>query len=217
MIWPWTGFPTWSLVMSRCRKKMALRCAKTLKRDSRTSHIPIILLTAKTSTDARIRGFGEGADAYLPKPFNEEELSVRIEQLLELRKNLQQRYQQMGYLLKSGPSTAKTGFEKEDAFMKKLQQTVDEHLADLNFGTTQLCEAMGMSRSHLHLKIKALTNKSTSVFIRTIRLHKARQLLQQGHLNVSQVAMEVGFRNLSYFSRKFSEEFGYPPNKLIHS
>ena len=99
--------------------------------------------------------------------------------------------------------------------MARLQKIVEGHLDDAGFGSTQLCEAMGMSRSHLHLKIKALTNRSTSIFIRTIRLHKAKELLQKGELNVTQVAFEVGFNDLSYFSRTFTEEFGVNPQNVI--
>ena len=101
--------------------------------------------------------------------------------------------------------------------MAKLLKIVEDNLDNTDFGPTQLCAAMGMSRSHLHLKIKALANRSTSIFIRTIRLHKAKELLQQGELNVTQVAIEVGFNDLSYFSRKFSEEFGVSPQKVVPS
>ena len=99
--------------------------------------------------------------------------------------------------------------------MEKLQKIAIDNLDNTDFGPTQLCAAMGMSRSHLHLKIKALTNLSTSIFIRTIRLHKAKELLQEGELNVTQVAFEVGFSDLSYFSRKFTEEFGVNPQKVL--
>ena len=101
--------------------------------------------------------------------------------------------------------------------MAKLMRAVEEHLEDTNFGPTQLCQAMGMSRYHLHLKIKALTNRSTSIFIRTIRLHKAKELLQKGELNVTQIAFEVGFNDLSYFSRTFTEEFGMNPQNVVPS
>ena len=196
-------------------KKDGFEVCDTLKNDDRTSHIPIVLLTAKGSVESRIEGLERGADAYLSKPFNEKELFVRLEKLAELRRLLQQRYQHVSPPADAVETGPVTGFEKEDAFMEKLQQTVIDNLDNTDFGPTQLCAAMGMSRSHLHLKIKALTNLSTSIFIRTIRLHKAKELLQEGELNVTQVAFEVGFSDLSYFSRKFTEEFGVNPQKVL--
>ncbi|MEZ5038688.1 MAG: two-component regulator propeller domain-containing protein [Saprospiraceae bacterium] len=199
-------------------EKDGFEVCDTLKKDDRTSHIPIVLLTAKASVESRIQGLERGADAYLAKPFNEKELFIRLEKLAELRRLLQQRYQHIRLPAETiqSPATA-TNFAKEDAFMAKLQKIVETHLDNTDFGPTQLCEAMGMSRSHLHLKIKALTNRSTSIFIRTIRLHKAKELLQAGKLNVTQVAFEVGFNDLSYFSRKFTEEFGVNPQKVVPS
>ncbi len=198
-------------------KKDGLEVCDTLKKDERTSHIPIVLLTAKASVESRIQGLERGADAYLAKPFNEKELFIRLEKLAELRRLLQQRYQHIRPPTSAVQAEESSGFEKEDAFMSKLMKVVEEHLDDTEFGPNQLCKAMEMSRSQLHLKIKALTNRSTSIFIRTIRLHKAKELLQQGKLNVTQVAQEVGFESLSYFSRVFSEEFGVSPQKLLDS
>lgn len=198
-------------------EKDGFEVCDTLKNDDRTSHIPIVLLTAKASVESRIQGLERGADAYLAKPFNEKELFVRLEKLADLRRLLQQRYQHIRPPVVAIQSQEEEGFKKEDAFMIKLQKSVEENLDDGNFGPTQLCEAVGMSRSQLHLKIKALTNRSTSIFIRSIRLHKAKELLQQGELSVSQVVAEVGFNDLSYFSRKFKEEFGESPQKVANS
>ncbi|MEL7121875.1 MAG: ATP-binding protein [Bacteroidota bacterium] len=188
-----------------------------LKGDARTSHIPIVLLTAKSSVEARIEGFARGADAYLPKPFNEKELSVRLEKLLTLRQQLQQRYQNIKVLPEPASNSTSANFNREDEFITQLQQTIEENLSNANFGPTELCRAIGMSRSQLHLKIKALTNKSTSIYIRSVRLHRAKELLQRGDLNVTQVAFEVGFNNVSYFSKKFTEEFNVNPLKVYRS
>lgn len=191
-------------------RKDGFELCDTLKQDYRTSHIPIVLLTAKTSVESRIKGLEHGADAYLAKPFNQKELFVRLEKLIELRRQLQKRYQNV-----SAPLSAKgRAFRREDAFIAKLQKAVKANISDPRFGTAELCREIGMSRSQLHLKIKALTNRTTSHFIRSIRLHKARELLQQEDLNVSQVAFEVGFNDLSYFSRKFTEEFGVNPKDV---
>lgn len=197
--------------------KDGFELCQLLKTDDRTSHIPIVLLTAKAGIESRLEGLTRGADAYLAKPFNERELLIRLEKLSELRQALQLRYQNFQPSTRTAKPSPPAGFEKEDEFMTKLQRIVEEHLDETEFGPSQLCKAMGMSRSHLHLKLKALTNRSTSIFIRTIRLYKAKELLQQGDLNVTQVAFEVGFNDLSYFSRKFTEEFGINPQQLTQA
>jgi YesN/AraC family two-component response regulator len=176
----------------------------TLKKDVRTSHIPIVLLTAKSDEESRIEGLRHGADAYLAKPFNQEELFVRLEKLHELRLALQARYSSLETIEHSQHCI-------DDAFILKVRSIVEDHLSDDNFGVPELCKAIGMSRSQLHLKLKALTNRSTSHNIRAIRLHKAKKLLKTSDLNVTQVAYEVGFNDPAYFTRSFSEEFGVPP------
>lgn len=208
-----------SLIISdvMMRKKDGFEVCSTLKIDDRTSHIPIILLTAKAGVESRIEGLERGADAYLAKPFNEKELFVRLENLAELRRSLQQRYQSYQTSADVKLPPAPNNFEQEDAFMAKLQKAVENNLANTDFGPNQLSQALDMSRSHLHLKIKALTNRSTSIIIRTIRLHKAKELLQEGKYTVTQVAAKVGFKDLSYFSKKFTEEFGVNPQTLIPS
>ncbi len=177
-------------------------CA-TLKSDSRTSHIPIILLTAKADDDARISGLEKGADAYLSKPFNKEELFVRLNKLLELRAQLQEKYRAL-----DEPITAQN---QEDEFIKRIREEIEANLDDEFFGIQELCRAIGMSRAQLHRKLKALTGKSTSIFVRSIRLHKAKPILLNTDLNISQVAFEVGFSDPKYFSRTFNEEFGMTP------
>ncbi|MCB0567133.1 MAG: helix-turn-helix domain-containing protein, partial [Phaeodactylibacter sp.] len=179
------------------------------KNDERTSHIPIILLTARADVESRLKGLKGGADAYLAKPFNQKELLIRLEKLNELRRQLQARYSTM----EKQPAPASPS--PEDIFMEKLRKIVEAQLGDEQFGIPELCKAIGMSRSQLHLKIKALTGKPTSHYIRSLRLHRSRELLKEGGLNVTQVAFEVGFRDLSYFSRAFSEEFGHSPSDLI--
>ena len=182
----------------------------TLKNDERSSHIPIILLTAKADFDSKMSGLKKGADAYLTKPFKEEELLVRLEQLLILRKKLQERYKSQ---LALPQSTASTKHAAEDAFIEKFRQVVINNIAEENFGVAQLCRSLGVSRTQLHNKIKALTGLSTTGFVRSIRLHKARLLLQTTDLNVSEVGYEVGINNPAYFSRIYSEEFGEAPRR----
>ncbi|MDO8366983.1 MAG: ATP-binding protein [Saprospiraceae bacterium] len=179
---------------------------ETLKKDERTSHIPIILLTAKAAEADRIIGLRMGADAYLMKPFNKEELFVRLEKLLELRRVLQNKYARWEAVsMTEVPSTL------EDSFLRKLRFVVEEHLDDPNFDVPQLCQAAHLSNMQVNRKLKALTDKTPSRFIRSVRLHKAKELLQSTELNISEIAYEVGFSDPNYFSRSFSEEFGVPP------
>ncbi|NET37225.1 MAG: tetratricopeptide repeat protein [Cyanothece sp. SIO1E1] len=180
----------------------------TLKNDERTSHIPIILLTAKVDTEAKMAGLRRGADAYLAKPFNEEELSVRLQNLLELRQKLKQRYQNLEF---SAAEDGETQMSLEDAFITKLRKVIESKLQETDMSIQEVCREMGMSRSQLHKKVKALTNSSTTQIIRSIRLHKAKDLLQNAELTISEVAYDVGFKDPAYFSRSFSEEFGRSP------
>ncbi len=190
--------------------KDGFELCESLKTDQRTSHIPFILLTAKADDESRLSGLKRGADAYLSKPFNEEELEIRIEKLLDNRRMLQQRY---GSLENLSP-TNDIAVQQEDEFIVSLRQAVLDNIDDENYGIPEICRDMALSRSQLHRKLKALTDKSTSHFIRSIRLQKAKELLQTTDLNVSEVAYEVGFRNPRYFSTTFSEEFGVSPNEI---
>ncbi|MEM6377273.1 MAG: ATP-binding protein, partial [Bacteroidota bacterium] len=181
-----------------------------LKKDVRTSHIPIILLTAKSDAESRIGGLQQGADAYLSKPFNEKELLVRLAKLLELRQTLQERYLRLGGKIPTEFSNARL----EDDFIAKIQESIRANLSDETFGTSELCRSIGMSRTQLHNKLKALTGLSTSRYIRSIRIHEAKErLAKYPELNISDIAHATGFANLKYFSKIFSEEVGTSPSK----
>ena len=192
-------------------EKDGYEVCETLKTDERTSHIPIILLTAKASTEDRIEGLRGGADAYLVKPFHKEELFVRLAKLIELRKAMQASYS-------GGDVFSKTAVNKEpsldDLFLQKLIKTVEEKLDDPDLNPTYLCQVVKRSNTQVNRKLKALTGKTPSQFIRSIRLQKAVELLKTTDMNVSEIAYKVGFNDPNYFSRSFSEEFGYPPNSL---
>ncbi len=198
-------------------KKDGYEVCDTLKKDVRTSHIPIILLTAKSDADSRISGLEVGADAYLAKPFNEKELSVRLEKLLEIRKTLQQRYQSIGNEIFSDSPVS----NQEDTFILEIQNTIQQNLSDETFGITELCQALQISRAQLHNKLKALTGRSTSHYIRSIRIHQSKEMLiNNPKLNISEIAFETGFSNLKYFSKVFTEEIGTSPSqyrKSLHS
>ena len=191
-------------------EKDGFELCHTLKNDLRTRHIPIILLTAKADAASRLEGLGTGADAYLSKPFLQEELLIRLEKLLELRRKLQERY--AGSVKGNNPQ----GIEPtlEDLFLRKVQELVLAHLSEAVFSNLQLAKRMHLSESQLFRKIKALTGRSTAVYIRSIRLQKAKELLESSRFTVSEVAFQVGFNSPSYFSRVFSKEFGIPPKSL---
>lgn len=187
---------------------------KKLKTDLRTSHIPVVMLTARADTSSKIEGLKAGADVYLAKPFNREELFVRIEKLIELRKNIHKRYPS-NVIATLALEPDKTGRMKiEDTFIQKVNQILSEHLGDEAFGINELCRSLGMSRSQLYRKFRALTDISVHHFFRKLRLNKALELLHTSDLNITEVALETGFKNLSHFSKVFFEEFGVTPSQV---
>lgn len=205
-------------------EKDGLELCQTLKNDPRTSHIPIVLLTAKASVESRIAGLSRGGDAYLTKPFHREELVLILGNLLQSRRVLQERMK--ATLLAphaatdSSSATAPVASEQlavleiEDVFVQKLRQYTEENLANANLSMEELSRAMTMSYQNLHRKLTALTSLSPVQFIRTIRLQKAMSLLQTTRLSIGDVAFEVGFNDPKYFSRVFAEEFGKPPSAV---
>ena len=187
-------------------------CEK-LKKDLRTSHIPIIMLTARADTKSKMRGLKAGADVYLAKPFNSKELLVRIEKLIKLRKALQERYKMLVTLNGNEKPLENHIIDQDDDFIKKVRRTLEIHIHEEEFGITELCRALAMSRSQLYRKFAALTNTSVHRFIRKLRLVKAKELLHNTDLNVAEVAYDTGFKNPSHFSRIYSEEFGMAPSE----
>lgn len=191
---------------------------ETLKNDERTSHIPIILLTAKADVQSRLSGLRRGADAYLAKPFNQEELLVTVDNLLELRRKLQVKYRNWEVAESPNSSIPQSpnsqAPDPEDAFLKKLRSVVEANISDTGFDMAHLERALAMSRSQIYRKVKALTGKSPSLFIRSIRLHHGRHLLLTTDLTVSEIAYEVGYSALNNFSDAFLNEFGERPMKV---
>lgn len=184
-------------------------CRK-IKTDLRTSHIPVILLTAYNTLENNIKGFETGADDYISKPFNAKLLNARIRNLVETRIKLQEIFSKEIFI---NPKriTLNTLDEK---FMEKAISIVEENMTDPEFSVVSLGRELGMSRTNLFRKMKALTNHSASEFIRTIRIKKATQLLLSGY-NVSQVLYEVGISSRSYFNKCFYEHFKMTPSEYI--
>ena len=196
-------------------EKDGFEVCEALKNDERTSHIPIVLLTAKADIDSRLEGLSVGADAYLAKPFLKEELFIRLAQLVALRRKLQQKYTT---LLDSptleAPPAAPTEPSLDDLFLQKIHDLVMENLSEVEFGNEQLAQHMQLSQSQLYRKLKALTNRSVSIHIRSIRLQKGKELLENSDLTVSEIAYETGFTSPSYFSNSFTKEFGVSPSDV---
>lgn len=191
-------------------RKDGFEVTEFLKKDERSSHIPIILLTAKADVESRIAGLKQGADAYLSKPFDKAELLVRLDKLIELRKKLQARYSNPANL---SPLSEDTEFQQEDAFLTKVKSALEKDLSDATYDVTRLCLDLHISRPQLYRKIKALTNRSIASYMRFIRLQHAMNELKHSELSISEIAYQVGFSDPSYFTRAYSEEFGHTPSE----
>lgn len=182
----------------------------TLKNDPRSSHIPIVLLTARGDVESRITGLRQGADAYLVKPFHPEELLVILNNLIQLRDKLQARYKATAI----GEPVTVGSHSVEEIFLQKLRAIVAAELNNPELTMQEICRKMGMGHTNLNLKINALTGMPISLFIRKMRLHRAMELLGASELSVSEIAYETGFNDPKYFSRVFAEEYGAPPSSF---
>lgn len=196
-------------------EKDGYKVCETLKNDDRTSHIPIILLTAKADIPSRIKGLRQGADAYLSKPFHKEELLVRLQLMVEKQQKLAAHYQRKWQESSPTATAAVPSDEQgnlENAFLEKLTDILETNYGNEQFGLPDLCKKLGMSRSQLFRKMKAVLQMAPSDFIRSFRLRKAKYLLENTDLNVNEVTWKVGFSNPTHFSRIFKEEFGVSPS-----
>lgn len=185
---------------------------KTLKNNMQSSHIPIIMLTAKATQQDKNEGLNLGADGYLAKPFNTDELKIRVANLIKQRELLKEKYSQIT-LIENTESQEKL-LSMDEVFIQKAYKVIEMYISDSSFEASQFCEALAMSRTTMHRKLKALTNQSTTEFIRNYRLEKAHTLLRNKAGNVSDIAYQVGFESLPYFSKTFQEHFGLLPSEL---
>lgn len=185
-----------------------IEMTRELKNNRLTSHIPIIMLTAKGSEDSKIEGLEAMADDYLTKPFSVRELVVRIKNLIVLRNRLKRKYQDE-LLVNPAEVTTST---LDEAFLSKAIQVVEEQMSNENFAINILCDELAMSRPTLHRKLKALTNQSATEFINSIRLKHAARLIRQNAGNISEIAYKVGFNNVPYFNVSFKKQFGVTPS-----
>ena len=186
-----------------------IELCNVLKTDEKTSHIPIILLTAKTGDQNEITGLKTGADDYVIKPFNSDKLKIRVEKLIELRQKLQQRYSH-NFELKEISTTS-----IDQLFLNKLMAVLNEYITDSSFNSELLAKKMLMSRMQLHRKLKALTGLSTTAFIRNERLKLSLNLIKNSKQTVSEIAYQVGFNTPSYFIKCFKEVYNATPAEYI--
>lgn len=186
-------------------------CSK-LKSDPRTSHIPVILLTARSPLIYKIEGLETGADDYITKPFSLRVLNARVYNLLKMRKQLRERYSKEVYLQPTNFAIT----PPDEIFLAKAMDFIEKNMENPNLSVEEMGKVVGISRITLYRKIKALTNLTPIEFIRDVRLQRAAQLLDQRKLNVNEVAYMVGFLDLNYFRRCFKEKFGHTPKDYLN-
>ena len=187
-----------------------IELCNALKKDQRTSHIPVIMLTAKAEQEDKLEGLETGADDYLIKPFDARELKVRIANLIKQRALLREVYQSNSAF--QPKSIAVTSVDEQ--FLEDVKAAIEKNMDEESFSVVELSSIVGMSRSQLHRKLKALTDRSPNQIIRDMRLLRAKELLEKGAGNASEVAFMVGFNSLAYFSKCFSDAFGQSPSEL---
>jgi signal transduction histidine kinase/ligand-binding sensor domain-containing protein/DNA-binding response OmpR family regulator len=180
-----------------------------IKSDERTSHIPVILLTARAGDKERIEGYNTGADDYITKPFNFEILQSRIRNLITARESIRKNY--LKHMQISPKEISITSLDEK--LIQKALKIVENNISNPDFSVKELSSKLGMSRVHLYKKLSTLTGKTPIEFIRIIRLKRAARLLEKSQLTVSEVAYEVGFNNPKYFAKYFKAEFNILPSQ----
>jgi YesN/AraC family two-component response regulator len=185
---------------------------KRIKEDVRTSHIPVILLTALSDTDKKISGLKTGANAYITKPFENKLLKAQINNLLIAQERMQKAFTESQENWEADSNL----MPPDKKLMDKAIAIVDKHILDVNFTVEQLAAELSMSRSSLHRKMRALTNQSATEFIRYIRLKKAIKLMKEGNYNIDEIGYAVGFNSHSYFSQCFKKQFDKTPSTYLN-
>jgi signal transduction histidine kinase/ligand-binding sensor domain-containing protein/CheY-like chemotaxis protein len=187
------------------------KVCKALKEDFKTSHIPVILLTALSSRQHEKEGILVGADEYIVKPFEPSLLKIRVDQLLSTRRLLREKYNRENMLLPA----EKRAISPDDKFLQKLVDIIENNISDPSFGTVKISREIGVSRTQLYRKMAALTEMTVKEFIRSVRLKRACQLLLQKEMNISEIAYEVGFQQVAYFRKCFKELYKMTPSEYI--
>ncbi|RMG69834.1 MAG: DNA-binding response regulator, partial [Bacteroidetes bacterium] len=180
---------------------------QALKQDLNTSHIPVILLTARNTLDHQLEGLATGADAYVTKPFHTQVLKAQIANLIRSRQALRIRFAGG-----EGQAVELASTHLDEAFIQDLVHRIEVHLSEPDFRVQDLAREMGMSHSALYRKIKSLTGHTAKEFLINLRLRHAAKLLQAGGMNISEVAFAVGFSDPKYFSTSFKKQYGTSPS-----
>lgn len=191
-------------------KKDGYQLCNTLKNNSKTSHIPIIILTAKAGHENKIEGLTQGADAYLTKPFNAKELLLYSRNAIQSRQKMWNHFNTMNLTVVNDFDLVSV----DDKFIQKVFKTIRSNIDNEFFSVEDLAKSVGFSRSQLHRKLKALCNKSANQLIIEIRLNEAKIMLEKKQGTVSEIAYSVGYSNMSYFTKSFKEKFGLLPSKV---
>jgi YesN/AraC family two-component response regulator len=188
-----------------------LELCKKVKSTIETSHIPVILLTARTTVEQEIEGLETGADEYVYKPFHPRLLKLKVDKIIEARELLKQQFTKNTSFV----AREMTVTSADERFLQKAIDFVKENLSDVDLNIEKMSSILNISRVHLYRKLKALTNQNPTEFVRTIRLKQAAYLLTQGKLNVSEIAYLVGFNSHQYFTNSFQKYFGMSPTEFI--
>jgi YesN/AraC family two-component response regulator len=184
---------------------------KQVRSNPLTSHIPLIMLTAKTDEQSKVEGMDVGADAYIEKPFSLQYLEACIRNIIAMRRKLIEKFSSEP----AAPITEIASNPTDDKFLKQMTQIIEENIANSDLSVNLLAEQLGISRSGLFAKIKTLADVTPNEMIQIIRLKRAAQLLQEGKYLVSEVGYMVGFSNPSYFTKCFQKQFGIKPGDYI--
>lgn len=185
---------------------------KRIKSNIQTSHIPVVILTARNSAEQKLEGLQEGADSYIPKPFNRTHLQIRVAKLIEGRRALREHFKtSMDIIGKETKSV--TTLDKK--FISKAHATIEEHISDSQFGVEELSQKLALSRVHLYRKIKNLTGLSATEFIKHVRLKRAALMIKDSGKNSTEIAFECGFSSPSYFSKCFKEFYKVSPKEYL--
>ncbi len=182
---------------------------RRLRNDERTSHVPVLLLTARASQEAKLAGFDIGADDYISKPFSWEELVARARNLVESRKKLRDHFSRILPLTPSELGVT----SMDESFLTKVMASIERSMGNESFGVEDLAEDVAMSYSHLHRKLTALLNQTPNQLIRSVRLQRAKELLERDAGTISEIAYTVGFGSPAYLTKCFHEQFGIVPSQ----
>jgi DNA-binding response OmpR family regulator len=190
-----------------------IEMCQLLKADHRTNHIPLIMLTAKADRDSKLESLETGADDFIVKPFDAEELAVRVKNLIKQRQKLREKFRKELITEPEGTTVTST----EDKLLDKILEICNRHLADSDFNVDRMSGNLNMSRAQLHRKVHAITGHAPMELLQTIRLKKAALLFESGERNISQVAYQVGFNNMSYFAKCFRRLYKMNPSAYLKS